>query len=130
MFKASKSTYSFVAWISSIIGGFCFVAWAFLPQKFLHSLGITYYPSRYYAVAIPSYIIVLYILSGWMYLGYNLWNTLDPADVRTIRDRNSRAKNSSTAPIGIIKIGTLEGIPAMQDIDPVQISTILKRKRS
>lgn len=134
MSKTSKSTYSFVAWISSIIGYVGFIAWAFLPQSFLHSWGITYYPSRYYAVAIPAYIIVLYVLSGWVYIAFNLLHTLDPEDIGTIRDRKQRGAiataSNSHAPVGIVKVGSLDGIPPMQDIDPVQISTILKRKRS
>eukprot|EP01038_Epipyxis_sp_PR26KG_P010498 gene10498-14109_t len=87
MRKLSKSIYSFVAWIATIFVYICFIAWAFLPRKVLYSLGVTYYPSRYYAIALPAYIIVSYVLFNIAYIGLNMMNTLNPNDIGTIRDK-------------------------------------------
>jgi hypothetical protein len=127
MENETASTYSFAAWIASILVYICFLAWAFLPENVLHSIGITYYPSRYYAIAIPAYIIILYILINVAYMGLNLFYTLDPEDLGCIRDTN--IDRNLTAPLQFIKCGTKEGIPDVGDIDPILISFVYCRKK-
>jgi hypothetical protein len=53
---------AFVAWIASIVVFIVFLLWAFSPKYLLHGIGITYYPSRYYAIALPAYIIITVFL--------------------------------------------------------------------
>ena len=129
--RPSKSILSFVAWTASIFVYLCFTAWALLPSKTLHAIGVTYYPSRYYAVALPAYVLVAYLFSGVVYVGINLLNTLDPEDLGALRDRGATA-SSLVAPLAFIK--TLPGsgkdtggIPEIGDIDPVLVSTVLAR---
>jgi hypothetical protein len=85
--STSKSTFSIVAWISSICAYVCFIAWAVLPSKTLRYIGVTYYPSRYYAVALPAYVLVMFALCGIAYIGLNLLKTLDPEDKRSAWDK-------------------------------------------
>ena len=46
-----------------------FILWAFVPDVVLHRHGITYYPSRYWAMAIPTWLCVtvlfLYLAYAW-----------------------------------------------------------------
>ena len=35
-----------------------FLLWAYLPESVLHAHGITYYPSKYWAVALPAWACV------------------------------------------------------------------------
>ena len=117
--------YSFVAWLITIFAYACFLAWSFLPQNILHAIGITYYPSRYYAVALPAYLLVLYFLCSVAYVGLNLTNTLDPDDLGTIRDKGNTTRAASQY---YVKCGVKEGIPDFGDIDPVIVSSIIHRK--
>lgn len=87
----STGVYAFVAWIASIVGFILFLLWAFSPRYFLHGLGITYYPSRYYAIALPAYIIVVIFLIIIAYIGVNLMRTLEPEDMFTVKDNQTRA---------------------------------------
>ena len=130
--SSSASMYSFVGWIASMAVYVCYVAWAVLPEETLHFLGITYYPSRYYAIAIPAYFLVVYILVGIGYIGLNMMTTADPEDIATISIppslSNTNKPNQFTtgqAPLTFIKCGIREGIPEIGDIDPLQISTVL-----
>lgn len=130
--RPSKSILSFVAWTASIFVYLCFAAWAFLPGKWLHAIGVTYYPSRYYAIALPAYVIVVYLLSGVVYMGLNMLNTNDPEDVATLRDVGIPHGSTLTAPLSYIKCGTATakdntGIPEIGDIDPILVSTVLTR---
>lgn len=128
--STSKSTLSFVAWTASIFVYLCFAAWAILPGKTLHALGVTYYPSRYYAIALPAYVLVVYVLSGIVYIGLNLLSTKEPEDIATIRDDHTSVATLS-APLTFIKCGGTatkdNGIPDIGDIDPVLVSTVLYR---
>ena len=68
-----------------------FLLWAYLPADILHSVGVSYYPSRYahgfatgigkvshccvaryWAIALPSYVCVLVVLVFVMYSGINM----------------------------------------------------------
>ena len=67
-----------------------FLLWAFSPRSFLHAIGITYYPSRYYAISLPAYIIVFILVVNIGYIGINLMMTLEPDDMFTITDGQTR----------------------------------------
>lgn len=122
---ATRSIYAFVGWVGSYVFLVCYLGWAFLPARILHKMGITYYPSRFYAVAIPAYCLVVYILVVVGYIGFNMMNTPEPEDLITVRDEVPLAL---PAPPVYIKCGVKEGIPACGDIDPIALSKLLLKK--
>lgn len=119
----SNSVYAFVAYVASYVLLICYLGWAFLPARVLHSLGITYYPSRYFAVAIPAYFLTAYVLLGLAYMGYNMMNTPDPTDLVTVRDTFPSVPPASAK---YVKCGVKEGIPNYGDIDPVDLCRVMK----
>jgi phosphatidylinositol N-acetylglucosaminyltransferase subunit P len=59
----STTVYGFVSWMASCAAFLLWFFWAFLPDSFLRgSLGFTYYPSKWWALAIPSY----FLFSAWI----------------------------------------------------------------
>ena len=100
----ATSVYAFVAWIASMVVFVVFVLWAFSPRSFFHEIGITYYPSRYYAIALPAYIIVVLFIIIMSYIGINLMMTLEPDDMFTIKDSQTRS-----SPNTFMKCSTLGG---------------------
>jgi hypothetical protein len=114
--SSNGSIYSFVAWIATIFAYIFFLGWALLPENVLHGIGITYYPSRYYAIAFPAYVLVLYIFILTFYVGLNLFNTLEPENLGTV---GLRSNNNY--------VGLKEGIPEIGDIDPIAISFAFKK---
>ncbi|KAG6501841.1 hypothetical protein ZIOFF_041725 [Zingiber officinale] len=66
--------------------------WAYTPEPWLHYLGITYYPSnffvgviiRYWAIAIPSFIMVTVVLAMVFYLGLNFMVTPSPTSFNVL----------------------------------------------
>lgn len=124
----SIDRYAFISWIASISVYIVFVVWAFAPSKALHSIGVTYYPNRYWAVALPSYVIVASILVGVAYIGVNMMNTFDPEDLRTVTDDHSRhsAETNGFADFDSSK----DGIPDLCDMDPVAVTNLLITNRS
>lgn len=118
----NESVYSFVGWIASFCVYFCFLVWAFVPEDYLNALGITYYPSRYYAIALPAYCIVMVLLIVMFYIGLNMMNTLDPEEFGTFRDTGKAATTQKFIPPVYVKCGGKDGIPNIADIDPIQLS--------
>lgn len=58
------------------VGSFCsilvYILWAYLPRSVLQALGIYYYPSRWWALAVPAYIAVS---MGYIYVALAAYNT-------------------------------------------------------
>eukprot|EP01112_Ceratiomyxa_fruticulosa_P023248 TRINITY_DN880_c0_g1_i3.p1 TRINITY_DN880_c0_g1~~TRINITY_DN880_c0_g1_i3.p1 ORF type:complete len:238 (-),score=48.64 TRINITY_DN880_c0_g1_i3:26-739(-) len=69
---ASKEVYGFVCWITTFVAYVTYLLWAFLPEDALHSLGIYYYPSKWWAVAFPTFAIVSILYGLWVYICLNL----------------------------------------------------------
>ena len=82
--------------------------------------GITYYPSSYYALAVPCYIMVSYLLLTTAYIGYNMIMTNDPSSKFSIHD-----DYSYPAAANFNKCSTIAGIVDFGDIDPMSISLSL-----
>ncbi|GMM30248.1 phosphatidylinositol N-acetylglucosaminyltransferase [Martiniozyma asiatica (nom. inval.)] len=71
---------------------FCFavilwLCWCFLPDALLNRLGIDYYPSKWWALAVPAYVLVLMVygyVALWSYNRESLTLPLD--DIRNFVD--------------------------------------------
>ena len=115
-----RAVYAFVAWIVTIAVYLIFLTWALLPEDILHSFGITYYPSKNYAIILPTYSIIFYVFVSLAYLSVNMINTKDPVLITTLRNSNARR-----APATFVRCGLKEGIPDIGDIDPLHISYLM-----
>lgn len=56
--------YGFVLYLASSLAFLMYILWSYLPSPFLHALGISYYPNRWWSLAIPAWIVMLLI---WIY---------------------------------------------------------------
>mmetsp|Transcript_20583 Transcript_20583/g.49126 ORF Transcript_20583/g.49126 Transcript_20583/m.49126 type:complete len:141 (-) Transcript_20583:276-698(-) len=68
--KAAE-VYGIAGYLFSIIFYVLYLLWACTPDWVLHSISITYYPSRYWAIALPSYALSLLL---YLIALYNAWN--------------------------------------------------------
>ncbi|KAI2640921.1 PIG-P-domain-containing protein [Xylaria nigripes] len=107
--------YGFVVYLFSSFTFLIYLLWAYLPSPFLHALGIYYYPNRWWALAIPSFISMLLV---YIYLALALYNTevltLPLASIETIVDE--AAKMATIDSKGRIWLG--EGGGRGQQISP------------
>jgi phosphatidylinositol glycan class P protein len=85
-----SEVYGFVGSITIVIATVIYLVWAYTPEPWLHSLGITYYPSKYWALAVPSFVIVSVFLMMMLYLGLNFLATPPPYSLNVIYDEHSR----------------------------------------
>ena len=79
--------YGFTLYLASSLAFLMYILWAYLPSPFLHALGIYYYPNRWWALAIPSFIVMLLCYIYVALAGYNVeMLTLDMGSVETVVD--------------------------------------------
>ncbi|KAJ3502407.1 hypothetical protein NLJ89_g8901 [Agrocybe chaxingu] len=55
--------YGFVAWTSTYLLFVLYVLWAVLPDEWIVWTGVTWYPNREWAILIPSWTVVVVILT-------------------------------------------------------------------
>ena len=83
--------YGFVVYLFSSLTFLIYLLWAYLPSPFLHALGIYYYPNRWWALAIPSFITMLIV---YIYVALALYNTevltLPLTSIETIVDEAAK----------------------------------------
>ena len=78
--------YGFILWIFIRIGGVLFLMWALVPDSVWHSQGVTYYPDRYWSIAVPTYLCVSFWCLVLGYVGYNYYTTNHWDSINTIKD--------------------------------------------
>lgn len=79
--------YGFVLYLASSLAFLMYILWSYLPSPFLHALGITYYPDRWWALAIPAWIVMVLIYIYVALACYNVeYLTLGLQRVETIVD--------------------------------------------
>ncbi|RMZ75165.1 hypothetical protein DV737_g5421, partial [Chaetothyriales sp. CBS 132003] len=64
--------YGFVLYLASSLAFLMYILWSYLPSPFLHALGITYYPNRWWSLAIPAWIVMLLVYIYIALLSYNV----------------------------------------------------------
>ncbi|KAI1821585.1 PIG-P-domain-containing protein [Xylaria intraflava] len=96
--------YGFVVYLFSSFTFLIYLLWAYLPSPFLHALGIYYYPNRWWALAIPSFISMSLV---YIYVALALYNTevltLPLTSIETIVDE--AAKMATIDSKGRIRFG-------------------------
>jgi phosphatidylinositol glycan class P protein len=63
----------------------CYLLWAYLPDEMLKEYGITYYPSRYWALALPAMLCMTVLVIMIMYVAINLLSTAPLDSYNAIR---------------------------------------------
>ncbi|XP_020235558.1 phosphatidylinositol N-acetylglucosaminyltransferase subunit P isoform X2 [Cajanus cajan] len=79
-----SEVYGFVGSITTVVA----------TESWLQSVGISYYPSRYWALAVPTYVMVTIVLMLGFYIGLNFISTPSPASLNTVFDEFSRDPSS------------------------------------
>ncbi|KAK9452162.1 PIG-P-domain-containing protein [Limtongia smithiae] len=82
-----REYFGFALYVSSTFAFIIYILWAFLPQSVLHGLKIYYYPSRWWALAFPSFSVMLVVYIYIALVSYNV-EILTPGldELRTLTD--------------------------------------------
>ena len=64
--------YGFALYLASSAAFLMYILWAYVPSPMLHQMGIHYYPNRWWALAIPCWLVVLVM---YIYVALASYNT-------------------------------------------------------
>ncbi|GFO30651.1 phosphatidylinositol n-acetylglucosaminyltransferase subunit p [Plakobranchus ocellatus] len=103
-----RAIYGFALYIASSGLFGLFVVWAYIPDSWLHWMGLTYWPQKYWAVALPTYFCVVILLSYVAYMGLIFLQTSPLCDMSTITD--SQAIYADDSPLHP------DAIPPLRDL--------------
>ncbi|KAL5560596.1 hypothetical protein UlMin_036807 [Ulmus minor] len=116
-----SEVYGFVGSITTVVATVIFLVWAYVPDSWLHSIGIFYYPSRYWALAVPTYAMVTVVLAMGFYVGINFMSTPAPTSLNTIFDEFSREPSS----LIVFEEGDVQPIEPISDIGIHKINDLM-----
>jgi len=85
-----RAVYGFVVYLLCTAAFLCYILWLVIPNDIFESLGITFLPQKYWAVAVPIYVSVaffLFVVVIYPSLGMVLYSPdLADSDLRHVVD--------------------------------------------
>ncbi|KAL1530322.1 hypothetical protein AB1Y20_001231 [Prymnesium parvum] len=119
-----KALYGFVAWIATHVCFALFIAWAYTPESILADLGITWYPNKYWALALPSFLVVSMTFAYAFHWTHSMMNLPPLESLSTLVDEFSNFPQDSD--LGLR--GLDERIPTVIDLPITYINKLLYQR--
>lgn len=117
-------TYEYYGFVLYLVSGLTFamyLGWAYLPKEVLDSMGITYYPSKYWSLALPIWLFVFVIYLYVAMFAINLYNTEPFDSFLTITDEHA----NQFQPMDSASSMTDDFVPDLMDIPISMVNACL-----
>jgi phosphatidylinositol glycan class P protein len=92
--RGERAVYGFALYFGTILLFGVFYAWALIPDSVLNAIGITYYPQKYWSVALFVYILVGFVFFLFVYNFMNLMKMPPLNSVNTVEDEHTHYQST------------------------------------
>jgi phosphatidylinositol glycan class P protein len=119
-----RAVYGFVLFLLGTSTLILYFAWALLPEALLDTLGLSFLPQKYWAVAIPIYagvVFVTFVTVVYPSLGMCITPTHD--DIRNVIDEYSIYKHST-------QLDNPKAVPVVSDLSLEETLVLVKKDNS
>ncbi|XP_063409718.1 phosphatidylinositol N-acetylglucosaminyltransferase subunit P-like [Mytilus trossulus] len=113
-----RAIYGFVLYLLSYVIFFTYVIWAYVPDEWLYAIGLTYLPQKYWAIALPTFACVTFLLAFPFYMGIILIQTPSLSSHSVSTDSYTRRRPSEDIPE--------DAIPPLYDLTTEEINQMLQ----
>mmetsp|Transcript_22074 Transcript_22074/g.50435 ORF Transcript_22074/g.50435 Transcript_22074/m.50435 type:complete len:132 (+) Transcript_22074:216-611(+) len=115
--RLSIEVYSFVSLVASFSALLLWLAWVFVPDSQLQSWGVSYYPDKWWALALPTYVVTALAFVMYMYVALCLKSVCRPDCLDMIRD--------GSTPVTDVLYRDEDKIPDIQDVSLATVNRYL-----
>ncbi|KAK0232314.1 PIG-P-domain-containing protein [Armillaria nabsnona] len=117
--------YGFVAWTSTSLLFVVYLLWAILPDEYIEWLGVTWYPSREWAVLLPAYSVVVFLLAYFVYFALAIYGAPSLSDTCTFTDSRSHYLPVCEGKQGYTPFARPDAVPELYDIPIGLVNRVL-----
>ncbi|PPQ66543.1 hypothetical protein CVT26_009516 [Gymnopilus dilepis] len=118
--------YGFVAWTTTYLLFVLYILWALLPDEWIVWLGVTWYPNREWAILIPSWTIVVVLLTYISYFAIALRATPAFNEMSAVTDsRNALPSDEDRHYNPYFASAEPDAIPELYDIPIGVVNSVL-----
>lgn len=116
----SAEVFGFVGYLTTIVAYIIYIIWAFVPSDVLRCIGVTYYPSKEWAIIVPTWLCMAVVFSYWVYESLNMKSVPSRSSMETIQDKHTK----TASPRDACFPGMPGNVPPLVDI-PADITSRL-----
>ncbi|KAJ6627976.1 PIG-P-domain-containing protein [Mycena sp. CBHHK59/15] len=117
--------YGFVAWTSTSFLFCVYLLWALLPDEYIVWMGISWYPSREWALLFPAWSIVIALLTYFVYFALALYGTPSFSDMGSIIDSYAQLPPVDRDRNPYLSYARADVVPELYDIPIGMVNRVL-----
>mmetsp|Transcript_20810 Transcript_20810/g.65374 ORF Transcript_20810/g.65374 Transcript_20810/m.65374 type:complete len:141 (-) Transcript_20810:304-726(-) len=115
--RMATEVYSFVSFLASLVAFAAWLVWVFVPDEWLQSWGIAYFPSKWWALALPTYLVTMLAFVGYAYVALCMMAVRPLGSLDLVQD--------SSTPASKVLYRESGRIPDIQDINLAVVNRYL-----
>ncbi|KAI8906999.1 PIG-P [Powellomyces hirtus] len=120
-----REYYGFVVYLTSFVAFATYLVWALCSDEVINGLGVYYYPTRWWALVLPVYILGLIPFTILMFTGTNLYRTPPLTSFDTISEEKAKVLAFPLDAHKLKKLASEDSIPEIEDIPLSIVNQIL-----